>query len=94
LATQGVKFRAAGVRLVGISPDTAEELAQLRREADPGFPLISDGGEELVTALCGGLEHCQILLDARGAIRWGEGTESWRAAPPPEDLLAAARRLD
>jgi peroxiredoxin len=93
VATQTASFEAAGVRLVGISPDPVEDLARLRREADPGFPLVSDGGEALVTALCGGLEHCQVLLDARGTIRWGEGTESWRAAPPPEDLLAAARSL-
>ena len=79
--------------MVGISPDTPPVLARLRRSLAIQSALVSDPHERVVTALCGGLSHCQVLIDPDGIVRWGVGTESWRAAPPPEALVEAARAL-
>jgi peroxiredoxin len=34
-----------------------------------------------------------LLLDARGVIRWAMFTENWRVRARPEALIAAARNL-
>jgi peroxiredoxin len=90
---QASEFRAAGIAIVGISPDTPTRLARLRQVLAAPIVLVSDPHERVVTALCGGLEHCQILIDPHGIVRWGVGTESWTVGPPPEALLDAARAL-
>ena len=85
-------FRAAGVEVLAISPDSPEILADLQRELGLPMRLLSDIDAQAVTALCGGLSHCEILTDSRGLVRWGAFSESWSQAPAPETLAEAARR--
>lgn len=55
--TQACDFRdsldalaAAGVQVVGLSPDTPEKLAEFRRRDGLTFPLLSDPGVAVLTA--------------------------------------------
>src|SRR5215217_8776736 len=55
--TQAVDFTAAihdlasaGVRVVGISPDEPEKLAQFRQQQSIGFPLLSDPDKTVLNA--------------------------------------------
>jgi peroxiredoxin len=88
-AQTAARFEAAGIQVVATSPDSPAALAEMRRELGLRMRLLSDTGEQAVSALCGGLAHCQILADAAGVIRWGAFSESWCHPPPPEALLAA-----
>jgi peroxiredoxin len=81
------------VRVVAISPDAPPALARLRRELHLRFLLASDPEERSVAALCGGLAHCLVLLDAAGTVRWAGGSERWSQAPPLEIVLQAAYRM-
>jgi peroxiredoxin len=91
-AKAAARFRAAGVEVVAASPDMPAALAKLRRELDLPMRLLSDGGEQAVNALCGGLAHCELLLDAKGVVRWGAFSESWSHPPEPDALLLEAIR--
>jgi peroxiredoxin len=84
---------APGVRLVAVAPDPPARLRALRAELGLPFALVSDQDEGAVGALCGGLGHCQLLVGADGLIRWGGFTDRWAEAPPPQQVLRAARRL-
>ena len=51
--TQAVDFTAAmddltaaGLHVIGISPDTQEKLIQFREQQQVGFPLLSDAGQD------------------------------------------------
>jgi peroxiredoxin len=90
-AQTAARFEAAGIQVVATSPDSPAALAEMRRELGLRMRLLSDAGEQAVSALCGGLAHCQILADSAGVIRWGAFSESWCHPPPPEVLLAALR---
>lgn len=79
--------------LVAVSPDGPAALARLRQELGLRFALASDESGTGVATLCGGVEHCEVLLDPDGVVRWGGWTESWSEAPAHEALLRAARRL-
>jgi peroxiredoxin len=86
-------FLAAGAEVVAASPDTPATLADLRRELQLPIRLLSDADEQAVNALCGGVAHCQILVDPQGVVRWGAFSESWSHSPSPEALLDAVRSL-
>jgi len=43
-------FVGAGYAIIGISPDSADRLADFRREHDLPFPLLSDPDHEVATA--------------------------------------------
>jgi peroxiredoxin len=86
-AAVAARFRAAGVVVVASSPDSPSTLAALRRELGLPMRLLSDADEQAVNALCGGVAHCQILVDARGVVRWGTFSESWGHPPTPMALL-------
>jgi peroxiredoxin len=87
------RFLAAGVSVVGISPDPPEISARWSRELGLPFPLLSDETQRLAPTLCGGSAHCQLLVDKEGTIRWGALSDSWRMNPPPSAVLQAAYRL-
>jgi peroxiredoxin len=91
-AKAAARFRAAGVQVVAASPDMPAALAKLRRELELPIRLLSDRDEQAVNALCGGLAHCELLVDDQGVVRWGAFAESWSHPPEPEALLEAARR--
>jgi peroxiredoxin len=87
------RFLAAGVRVVGISPDPPEISAHWSRELGLPFPLMTDESQHLASDLCGGSGHCQLLVDKEGTIRWGTLTDNWRETAPPSVVLQAAYRL-
>jgi peroxiredoxin len=91
-AKVAARFSAAGVAVVAASPDMPGALAKLRRELDLPMRLLSDGDEQAVNALCGGLAHCELLIDAKGVVRWGAFSESWSHPPEPGALLLEAVR--
>lgn len=93
LVAQAAEVAQAGVQLLAVAPDPPAILARLRNELALPFPLLSDQGEQAVTALCGGVAHCQLLIDPAGIVRWAAQSESWSQAPAPEAVLAAARQL-
>jgi peroxiredoxin len=89
-AKAAAKLRAAGLNLVATSPDTPDTLATLRRQLALPMQLLADNGEQTVTAVCGGVAHCELLVDAQGVVRWGAFSESWSQTPGPEALLDLA----
>jgi mycoredoxin-dependent peroxiredoxin len=93
LAERAGAIESSGVQLVAVSPDPPQALARLRAELGLRFRLLSDETEAAVAALCGGLAHCQLLVDAGGTIRWGAFSESWSQASPPDTVLRAALDL-
>lgn len=93
LGQLSARVEASGVRLVAASPDPPETSARLRSELGLRFPLLSDPGEQAVTALCAGRGHCQVLVDAGGTVRWAGFSETWSDGPKPEALLEMARQL-
>jgi peroxiredoxin len=94
LGAQAAAVAQAGVQLLAVAPDPPALLARLRSELALPFPLLSDQGEQAVTALCGGVAHCQLLVDPAGIVRWAAQSESWSQAPAPQALLEAARQLE
>jgi peroxiredoxin Q/BCP len=90
LAERANAIESAGVQLVAISPDPPAALARLREQLGLRFRLLSDENETAVTALCGGLAHCQLLVDPAGVVRWAAYSESWSQASAPEAVLQAA----
>jgi peroxiredoxin len=87
------RFLSAGVRVVGISPDPPEVSLRWSRELGLPFPLLSDPSERIGPDLCGGSAHCELIVDERGAIRWGALSDNWRLNPPASTILQAVYRL-
>lgn len=73
-------FAAAGIAVVGLSPDTPDKLARFRTKEHLTFPLLSDPGKQVLTAygafgekqLYGrtvtGVIRSTFLIDAEGRI--------------------------
>jgi thioredoxin-dependent peroxiredoxin len=87
------RFEEAGVKVVGVSVDTAEENAEFAQDCGLEFPLVSDTGRELTGRL--GLlksygeygefpERVTFLLDENGIVE-----ELWRV----EDIPAHAQEV-
>jgi len=93
LRARAAEVARSGVQLIAVTPDPPAISARLRRELALPFPFLSDPGEQAVTALCGGLAHCQLLVDPEGMVRWTGASESWSESPAPEALLETARWL-
>lgn len=93
LARLAPRIDAQHIRLLGISADTPETLARLQSELGLGFELLSDESEAAVSALCGGVAHCQLLVDAAGTVRWAAVSENWSDVPAPERVLGGASSL-
>jgi peroxiredoxin len=93
LAERAGPFLAAGVRVVGVSPDPPDMCAEWSRSVHLPFPLLSDENRRLVSDVCNATEHCVVVVDPQGIIRWGRLNESWREGPQPEAVLQSAYRL-
>jgi peroxiredoxin len=93
LLPEADRFRAAGVKIVGISPDPPEISTHWSHEMGLTFPLLSDEPQRLAADLCGTSAHCELLIDKEGKIRWGALTENWRITATPSMVLQAALRL-
>jgi peroxiredoxin len=90
------------VQILAISVDSQEESAQLKRDLHLGFPLLSDSDQQVLKRY--GLLHpkghgdadtarsANLLLDAKGIIRWTAFTDNFRVRPHPEDVLREVER--
>jgi peroxiredoxin len=97
------EFRRRGCRVIGIVVDPVETNAQLARDADLDFPVLSDPDLHTIDAY--GLRHpsghdgrdialsASVLLDANGIVRWTHVTRNFRVRPLPADILAAVDTL-
>jgi peroxiredoxin Q/BCP len=75
------KFSAAGVKVLGVSPDKAESHARFAKKYDLNFTLLSDAEKTLANAFgvwvkkqnygreYMGIERSTFLVDARGKIQ-------------------------
>jgi peroxiredoxin len=79
-----------GVRIIAVTYDPPEALAQLKRETGLPFPLLSDP-QGVLMARCE-LMHCVAVVDGDAVVRWGVVSGNWRADLPERALLQAAYR--
>jgi len=93
VAERAKPFLDAGVHVLGVSPDPPGICAEWSRSVRLPFPLISDEERHLAPALCGTSEHCILVIDPDGIVRWGRLNENWRAGVRPEAVLQEAYRL-
>jgi peroxiredoxin len=93
LARLAPQIDAHRIRLLGMSPDAPDTLARLQSELSLGFELLSDESEAAVSALCGGVAHCQLLVDAEGTVRWAAVSENWSDVPSATRILEGAAGL-
>ncbi len=96
-------LRAAGLRVIAISPDPVERNRKVVAWLGLGFPVLSDERLEATDAF--GLRHAGASPEGRdiprpasylvagGRILWRDLTDNWRIRPRPDDILAAARSL-
>jgi peroxiredoxin Q/BCP len=97
------EFTAAGVRVIGISPDTVESHARFRAKHDLGIELAADPERKAIESygvwveksMYGrkymGVDRSTFLIDAKGKI-----VRVWRkvkVAGHAEDVLEAAKAL-
>ena len=92
------EIEAAGVQVVGVSPDKVEVLKKFSDQAELGFPLLSDEGSKAIRAF--GILHQRglphpgtILIDKQGVIRAKIFREGYRKRHPPTELIEAAKKL-
>ena len=99
------KFNEAGIRIVGISVDAAEQTrVHMIQEAGYTFTFLSD--PKLETILRYDLVHAhelasgkdiarpaEFLLDSSGTIRWRMISENFFKIARPEQVLEAAKSL-
>ena len=94
-------FRAAGVEVYGVSPDSARSHQRFAAKCDLGVPLISDPDHVLIDALDLWVEKSMYGRTYRGVERStflvgadGEVEREWRAVKAgghAADVLEAAR---
>jgi len=94
-------FRAAGVRVVAISPDSVDDNRKVVERFGLEFPILSD--PRLVATDAFGVRHAEARMDGAdiprpatfiaddGAVRWRDLTDDYRVRPRPDAVLAAAR---
>jgi peroxiredoxin len=98
------ELRKRGAAVVGVVVDPVETNAELARDAELGYPILSDPELRIIDAY--GLRHhgagpdgrdiartASVLVDPQGVVRWRFVTTNLRVRPLPEDLLAAIDRL-
>jgi len=99
------KFIDAGIRVVGISVDTAEKTREyMLQKAGYTFTFLSDPKPETIGSydlvhpeeLASGKDiarPAEFLLDSSGTVRWRMVTENFFKTARPEQVLEAARPL-
>ncbi len=101
LRDRSAEFEGAGVRVLGISRDSAWTHVAWMQALDLNFPLLSDWNAEAVSSFGVAHEHrgmrdvaerCAFLVDGAGTVRgaWHYGTSE---LPDFDELLRAARVL-
>jgi peroxiredoxin len=103
----GAAFEALGVRVVAVSPDTADELTQLQRKRRWQITLLADPSLEVIRLY--GLQNrnfaprrgpfrelaipTTILLDPDGKVLWMEQTTDFRVRSQAERVLDQIRPI-
>lgn len=97
------EFAKAGVRVIGISPDSVASHAKFRSKYDLGIDLVADEEKKAIEAfgvwveksMYGkkymGVDRSTFLIDGKGTI-----ARAWRKVKVPghaEEVLEAARAL-
>lgn len=90
MAGRTKRFGDAGVKVVAVVDDPPAVAARIKSSLGPSVTLLSNA-DNRVKPMCG-LNHCQVVLDRKGAIRWGGLDENWRSIRV-ESVLQAAYRL-
>jgi peroxiredoxin Q/BCP len=94
----------AGIRLVAISYDSEETLREFAEGHDIGYLLLSDPGgrtieawgirNEKATGRTRGIPHPGFfLVDGSGTVRAKLFRDGYKARPPPEEIIEAAKPL-
>ena len=98
------EFRARGVEVVAISPDSVEQNRGVADRLGLEFSILSD--PELATIETFGLVHAGAgpgggdiprpasFLIREGVVRWRDLTDNWRVRPRPREILARVDSLD
>jgi peroxiredoxin len=98
-AVEPARVPPPALPVLGIVVDPVETNAQLARDADLDFPVLSDPDLHTIDAY--GLRHpsghdgrdialsASVLLDANGIVRWTHVTRNFRVRPLPAEILAA-----
>lgn len=93
-------FRAAGIRVMAISPDSADDNRAVVERFGLEFPILSDPTLAATDAF--GIRHAEARMDGAdiprpatwvadaGVVRWRDLTDDYRVRPRPDDVLAAA----
>ncbi|MFC7234253.1 redoxin domain-containing protein [Halosegnis marinus] len=98
-------FADAGVRLLGVSADSAFSLNAFREEYDLSFDLVSDMAGDAIRAygleidiedlgLYGVANRAVFVVDTDGQVRYTWTTEDPTVEPDYEELLDAVASLD
>jgi peroxiredoxin len=97
------EFESRGARVAGVVVDPVETNAELARNADLAFPILSDPDLQMIDAY--GVRHvaahdgkdialsASVLIDGDGIVRWTSVTRNVRVRPDPGEALAAIDRL-
>lgn len=96
------EFQKAGVQVFGVSVDSPEHNALLKKRLGAGYEFLSDANGGLLDAL--GIHHrhwpamdsvipTQYLLDRAGKICWLYRADTWRIRPHPGEALQAIAGL-
>ncbi len=94
-------LRAAGARVIAISPDTVEQNAEVVASLGLEFPILSDIDLKATDAF--GVRHDEqamsdnvaiprpatYIFGNAGTVEWRDLTDNWRIRPRPDDLIAA-----
>jgi peroxiredoxin len=97
-------LRKRGCAVAGVVTDSPETNADLARQAELDYPILSDPALHAIDAY--GLRHAgagpdghdiahsaSVLVDAAGIVRWTFVTRNLRVRPTPADVLAAIDAL-
>ena len=96
-------FRAAGARVIAVSPDTVEKNREVVEKLGLAFSVLSDAALTATDAFGvrhpGGFGSVDIPRPATfivedGVVRWRSLTDNWRIRVRPEPILAALAALD
>ena len=93
------EFEKRGAKVAGVVVDPVETNAELARNADLAFPILSDPDMQMIDAY--GLRHvaahdgkdialsASVLIDGAGIVRWKSVARNVRVRPDPSESLEA-----
>jgi peroxiredoxin len=97
------ELRERRCAIAGVVVDPVEANAELARQAELDYPILSDPDLRTIDAY--GLRHvaghdghdiahsASVLVDRDGIVRWTSVTDNVRVRPTPTEVLAAVDAL-